>query len=251
MVLFCVSKGSRRSLQNSCLPPEVPHFIGRERECQEIAGHVASGSTRIVTIWGSPGFGKTSVAIAVGRHLYSQGLSVYYLSLRGLQSIADLASKLLSLFRRPLASEQQNQQHPSIDDELSHLLSELSEPFTIIMDNADDLLSEGPKAKEDFTHFLADILRRNEKLTFVITTRESLEFMNVQFQGHQGVRISPLDEPSSQNLVNELLSNVTVSDCKRVSKICGHVPLAMKLLCSFISENDEELSQVLDDFMGS
>jgi len=75
--------------------------------------------------------------------------------------------------------------------------------------------------------------------------------MNVQFQGHQGVRISPLDEASSQNLVNELLPNVTVSDCKRVSKICGYVPLAMKLLCSFISEDDAELSQVLDDFMGS
>ena len=176
---------------------------------------------------------------------------MYYLSLRGLQSTADLASKLLSLFRRPVASEKQNQQHRSINDELCHLFSELSEPFTIILDNADELISEGPKAKENFTHFLAEILRQNEELTFVITTRESLEFMNVQFQGHQGVRISPLDEPSSLNLVNELLPNVTVSDCKRVSEICGHVPLAMKLLCSFLSEDDAELTQVLDDFLGS
>ena len=175
---------------------------------------------------------------------------MYYLSLRGLQSTADLSSKLLSLFRRPVASEQQNQQHPSIDNELSHLFSELSEPFTIILDNANELLSEGPNAKEDFTHFLANILRRNEKVAFVITTRESLELLNVQFQGHQGVRISPLDERSSQNRVNELLPDETFSDCKRISKICGHVPLAMKLLCSFISEDDAELGQVLDDFMG-
>ncbi|XP_020612423.1 uncharacterized protein LOC110050799, partial [Orbicella faveolata] len=187
--------GSRPSLPKSCLPPKVPHFTGRQRECEEIAGHVASGSTQIVSIWGSPGFGKTSVAIAAGHHLHSQGLPVYYLSLRGLQSTADLASKLLSLFGRPVASEQENQQHPSINDELSRLLSELSAPFTVILDNADELLSERPKVKEDFTHFLADILRRNERVTFVITTRESLEFMNVQFQGHQGMRISPLDEP--------------------------------------------------------
>ena len=229
----------------------VPHFTGRQKECEEITGHVTSGSSRIVSIWSSPGFGKTSVAIAVRHRLHCQGLPVYYLSLRGLQSTADLSSKLLSLFRRPVASKQKNQQHPLIDDELSHLFSELSEPFTIILDNANELLSEGPNAKEDFTHFLASILGRNEKVTFVITTRESLEFLNVQFQGHQGVRISPLDELSSQNLVNELLPDVTFSDCKRISKICGHVPLAMKLLSSFLSEDDAELGQVLDDFMAS
>ena len=128
--------------------------------CEDIVNHLTSGSARIVSIWGSPGFGKTSVAFAVGHHLNSQGLPVYYLSLRGLQSKADLASKLLSLFKLPIASEQQNQQFSSIDDEISYLLSELSEPFTIILDNADELLSGGPEVKEDFTHFLADILRR-------------------------------------------------------------------------------------------
>ena len=121
MVLFCVSKGSRPSLPKSCLLPKVPHFTGRQRECEEIAGHLASGSTRIVSIWGSPGFGKTSVAIAVGHRLLSQGLAVYYLSLRGVQSTADLASRLLSLFRRPVASDQQNRQLKTIEDELFHL----------------------------------------------------------------------------------------------------------------------------------
>ena len=229
----------------------APDFTGRQKEVEEITGHVTSGSTRIVSIWGSPGFGKTSVAIAVGHRLHTQGFPVYYLSLRGLQSKSDLASKLLSLFRRPVASDQQNQQRLLIDDELCYFLSEMSDHFTIILDNADDLLSGGPNMKEDFTHFLLDILRKTEKVTFVITTRESLEFMNVQFQGHQAVRISPLDEPSSQNLVKRLLPNATAIDCKRVTQICGHVPLAMKLLCSSISEDDGEPSQALDDFMGS
>ena len=231
----------------------VPHFTGRQKECEEIHGHVTSGSTRIVSIWGSPGFGKTSVAIAVGHHLLLQGVSVYYLSLRGLQSKADVASKLLSLFRRPVQSDQPNQQRLSIDDELCYLLSGVSDYFTIILDNADDLLSGGPKMKEDFTHFLAEILRRAERVKFVITTRESLEYLNVQFQGHQAVRINPLDEPSSQSLVNKLLPKATAIDCKRVTQICGHVPLAMKLLSSSISEavNIVEPTHVLDDFMGS
>ena len=229
----------------------VPDFTGRQKEVEEITGHVTSRSTRIVSIWGSPGFGKTSVAIAVGHHLHSQGMPVYYLSLRGLQSKAYLSSKLLSLFRRPVPSDQQNQQRLSIDDELCYLLCGMSDHFTIILDNADDLLSGGSKMKADLTHFLADILRRTEKVTFVIITREYLNFFNVQFRGHQALRISPLDEPSSQSLVKKLLPSATAIDCKRVTQTCGHVPLAMKLLCSSISEDDVEPSQGLDDFMGS
>ena len=224
-------------------------FTGRQRECEEITGHATSASTRIVSIWGSPGFGKTSVAVAVGHNLDSQGLPVYFLSLRGLQSKSDLTSKLLSFFRRPATKDQQ-QQRLSLDDELFQLFNEISDPFVLILDNADDVLESGmAKAKEDFTHFLEEILIRTEKVTFAITTRESLELMNVQFQGHQAVRICPLDELSCQKLVNELLPNATLSHCTRIQQICGHVPLAMKLLCSFISEDDvDDRSQVLDDF---
>ena len=147
MILFCVLKDTKPSLPKLWLDPMVPDFTGRQREVEEITGHVTSGSTRIVSIWGSPGFGKTSVAIAVGHHLHSRGLPVYYLSLRGLQSKADLASKLLSLFRRPVPSDHKNQQRLSIDEELCYLLREMSDHFTIILDNADDLLSGGPNMK--------------------------------------------------------------------------------------------------------
>ena len=229
----------------------VPHFTGRQKEREEIAGHVTSGSTRIVSIWGSPGFGKTSVAIAVGHDLHSQGLPVYYISLRGLQSKADLASPFLSLFGRPAATGLQNQQRLSINHEVFRLFNKMSDSFALILDNADDLLSRGPEMKEDFTHFLEEILRRTKKVTFLISTRQSLEFMNVQFKGHHAVRIRSLDATSSQKLVHELLPNATASDCERVSQICAHVPLAMKIFCSSISEDNAELIQVVDDLKGS
>ena len=254
MILFCVLKDTKPSLPKLLLDPVVPDFTGRQREVEEITGQLTSGSTRIVSIWGSPGFGKTSVAIAVGHHLNSQGLPVYFFSLRGLQSKADLTSKLLGFFRRPAANVQQQQQHRlSLDDELLQLFNEMSDPFILILDNADDLMESGlGNVKQDFTQFLKEILRRAEKVAFVITTRESLEFMNVQFQGHQAVRICPLDELSSQNLVKELLPNAIASDCTRIQQICGQVPLAMKLLCSSILEDDVDgRSQVLHDLTTS
>ena len=250
-IVFCLLKDTKPSRPRTCLPPMVPHFTGRQRECDEITGHVTSESTRIVSIWGSPGFGKTSVATAVGHRLHSQGLPVYFISLRGVQSQADLTSKLLSFFRHPETNDRPSQRL-SLDDELYQLLSEISDPFVLILDNADELFGSGvPKEKEYFTHFLEEILRRTKKLIFVITTRESFEFLNVQLQSHQAVRIRPLDESSSQTLVDELLPNATPSSCIRITQICGHVPLAMKLLCSSISEDDVQPSQVLTDFMVS
>ena len=66
--------GVRPSLSLPSLPAMVPNFTGRQSECEEINGHVTSESTRLVSIWGSPGFGKTSVAIAVGHDLQSKGM---------------------------------------------------------------------------------------------------------------------------------------------------------------------------------
>ena len=229
----------------------VPHFTGRHRECEDITGHVISKSTRIVSIWGSPGFGKTSIATAVGHQLQSKGLPVYFFSLRGLQSKTDLTSKMLSFFKRP-STKDQMPQRLSIDEELFQLLSEIPDEFVLILDNADDLLESGAsKVKEEFVDFLGDTLRRAEKITFVITTRESLEFMDVHFQGHKATRIGPLDESFSQTLVCGLLPNAVASDCLQIANICGHVPLAMKLLCSTISEDDAQRTQFLEDFKES
>ena len=240
------------SLPRSCLPPIVPHFTGRQKECQEIISHITSESSLIVSIWGSPGFGKTSVAVAVGHHLQAQGLPVYFVSLRGLQSKVDLISRLLSFLRHP-ATNDQSSQRLSLDDELYNLFTEISDSFLLVLDNADELLESGvPKVKEEIIHLLEEILRRNERVKIVVTTRESFEFMNLHFQRQHAVRIRPLNDISSQKLVHDLLPNASASDCLKIAQMCGNVPLALQVLCRSIFENDAlSVSQSLDDFMES
>ena len=80
----------------------------------------------------------------------------------------------------------------SIEEELSRFLSNITYEFVMVLDNADDLLESGaPNVKEDFINLLEVILSQFKNLTFLLTTRESLESMNVHFQGHQAVRIGP------------------------------------------------------------
>ena len=233
-------------------PSLVPNFTGRQSEVEEIIGHVTSESTRLVSIWGSPGFGKTSVAIAVGHELQCQGLPVYWVSLRGLQSKADLTSKFLLLLRQPTINNQPSDQRLSLDDEICQLFSEISKKSVFILDNADDLLeSGGPKVKEEVIQLLEEILRQNPRVTFIVTTRESFEFMDIHFQGHKGLRIRTLDEASAQSLVHEFLPNACVTDCTEVTQICGKVPLAIKLMCSLISEDSSSPRYFLDDLKAS
>ena len=112
-----------------------PHFIGREKECEEIIGHVTSDSTQIVTVWGSPGFGKTATAIAVGHQLQKDGQPACFISLRELNSKDDLTSKLLSHFR---TADSKNQSLTPAD-EIGFIFERQSDPCFLVLDNADDL----------------------------------------------------------------------------------------------------------------
>ncbi|KAL9973817.1 hypothetical protein ACROYT_G020320 [Oculina patagonica] len=242
--------GSKTFLPRSNLPPTVPHFTGRETDCDEIVGLMTSESTRLVSVWGSPGFGKTSIAIAVGHHLKAHDLPVYFLSSRGLKSRSELTSKFLSLFRNSETIETEKLQRLSTDDELGLIFDRLSDRCVIILDNADDLFECGmPNVKEEVVNLIDDLLNRNDKVNFLLTTRESLSFLNLHLQGHMAVRIRQLDSLSSQALARELLPEASTSDLTKVSQICGQVPLAIKLLCSSISEDFARCSQYLNEFM--
>ena len=242
--------GVRTSLSIPSLPAMVPNFTGRQSECEEITGHVTSESTRLVSIWGSPGFGKTSVAIAVGHDLQSKGMPVCWLSLRELKTKTDLTSKLLSFVKPSVRNDHPSLSYPSLDDQLCLLLSEISDRSIFILDNADNLLEDGePGVKKEVIGLLKEILRRSKATIFAVTTRESLGFLNVDLDGHESVRIRPLDEESAMTLVKALLPTASSSECTRILQICGFVPFAIKLLCSSISEVEAEPSQYLDEFM--
>ena len=242
--------GTKGFLPKSNLPPKVPDFIGRDEERDEIVAHLTCESTRLVSIWGSPGFGKTSVAIAVAHHLQALELPVYFLSLRGLKSKIDLTSKFLSLFRQAGTLESDKLQDLSADDELCLIFDRLSDRCVIILDNADDLFENGvSNVKEEVFNLIEEIVNRSDKVHFLLTTREALSFLNLHFQGHKSVRIRELDKLSCQTLAGELLPEATASDLTKVTQICGQVPLAIKLLCSSISE-DFAPSQYLE-FMES
>ena len=231
-------------LLESHLPPEVPHFTGRDKECAEIIDHLTAPDTKFLNVWGSPGFGKTSVATAVGHQLNSQGLPVLLLSLRGVKTVNEMARQMLNM------SQKTNQ--GSFDERpptarVLQWISSISGSLFLFLDNADDLLKA---QNEEFLQFLQNIIKSCETAKLLCTTRASLEYIQDLFNTWL-MRIPPLDKSSSQRLMRAFLPNVTDSDSDTIGKMCGNVPLAIRLVCSLLNDGDFSLKDLVSELASS
>ena len=222
----------------------VPHFTGRDKECADIIDHLTARDTKFVNAWGSPGFGKTSVATAVGHQLDSQGLPVLLLPLRGVKTVNEMARQMLNM------SQQTNQrsfdQTPPTDRVLQWI-SSVSSALFLFFDNADDLLEAH---KEEFLQFLQDIIKSCKTVKLLCTTRASLEYVQHLFDTWL-MRIPPLDMSTSWKLIRAFLPNVSDSDSETVRQICGNVPLAIRLVCSMLNDGDLSLKDLVSELASS
>ena len=197
-------------------------------------------------MWGPPAFGKTSVAINVAHLLGEMNIPVYFLPLRGMTSKEELVSKLLSIF-----ADDNRLRDISSSHWLIKCLQRVQSRFVLIFDNADDLLeSEDDKRKEDVLQFMKEILAQCSHIKLLLTTRASLDFLDLTLCLHL-VKINVLDEISSASLIKVLLPDVTEDDCKCIVKECGQVPLAVRLMCNIIKEEYTSINELSEDLRNS
>ena len=218
------------------IPSAVPMFTGRENEIEEISKLITDDSTRVVNIWGSPGFGKTSIAIQEAHHLLSSGYSVYFFRTQRISTIDDLASKILSIFKSNLVDV-----NLASVDKLISVFREISAPVILMLDNVDDLLSS-EASSDDLVHLFVEFLDCNTNINMIFTTRLHLENLRNQVKGFQDVRIRPLSPVSSIKFVRQILPSFSESVVSRVAEISSHVPLAIKLVASSLKNSSEEMA---------
>ena len=244
-VTFTFSLQGSNAAPQSCIPDRIPNFVGRQEECKEIQNQLTEGITRIVNVWGPPAFGKTSVAINVAHQLREKNIPVYFLPLRGMTSKEDLVSKFLSVF-----ADNNQVPHTSPSHWLIWRLQQLQNrqnPVILVWDNADDLLeSEDAQQKQDVVQFIHEILAQCSHIKLLLTTRASLDFLNLTIPVYLA-NINVLDEVSSANLIKLLLPDVTEDDVNCIVKECGQVPLAMRLMCNIMKEEHTSINELLED----
>jgi tetratricopeptide (TPR) repeat protein len=224
----------------------VPHFTGRQQECDDILRVLTSTSARLVSVSGPPGFGKTSLAIAVGHQLRQLGQPVYFLSLRSVKTAEELISDLLNTFAH--ASDVTGRER----SKLCGLLSAIPSNICIILDNADDLFESSGETSQNVLDLLEKIFSHCKNVSFLLTTTTSLKsVLGRKFGDHMSVGVASLDRKSAQMLVQEIVPPADENECCRVAEVCGDVPLAIKLLCGQIVDEKKSISQFLDHFSRS
>ena len=219
------------------MPNAVPSFTGRKFEIEEIIKLITGESTRLINVWGSPGFGKTSTVVEVARHLCSDKHPVYFFKLQGISTVDDILSKMLGIFKSNLVDHGLKP-----IDKLVSIFREISCPIFLIFDNIDEDVLSRESNSTQLRSLFEELLDSNANIKIIFTARQLLENLRGYIEGFQDFRIRPLYPVSSVKFVRQLLPTFSGNVVVKVAEICSHVPLAMKLVASLVINNTEDIA---------
>lgn len=196
--------------------PAVEPLIGRDALLDEVAGLL--GTVRLVTLHGLGGIGKTSLALAVGERLARAGQPVRFADLTAVTTADNALEELCRALGVDGSADPMGA--------LGH-----AAPALLIVDNAEQVV--------DLPARVAEVLRRNGDLRFLVTSRVPL-----QVRGEHAVAVPPLpihadttSEPDAVRMfevcARRARAGVDLSDKAAIAALCeltGGLPLAIELV---------------------
>jgi predicted ATPase/class 3 adenylate cyclase len=237
------------SAQPNNLPVQPTPFIGRAAEIVALAEILADPGTRLITIVGSGGMGKTRLAVAVAEQQlvatrasdngiaprFPQG--VYFVSLGSLQTADHILPALAEALQFPLQAGEQATRSPrqQLLDYVRH------KRLLLIMDNFEHLLAGAA--------LVADILQTATEVQILATSRERLNLREEQVYPIQGLDFpaqASEEEMAVYTAVQLFLQSarrerphfdLSLDDLPHLAHICRlveGVPLALELAASWV-----------------
>ena len=181
-------------------------------------------SHRVITLVGPPGFGKTSIAVAVGQRLVEEKeVGVVFVPLRGAVDKQQVANRIVTTLN-PRTSEIPTDLKP-----LRDLVKALPANTLIVLDNAEDAISPEFEANQTYSDSSFDtvvniIIGSNKSVKVLVTSR-------VKFQPHDRHvsehLVGGLREESAKHLLGCLCMIKDDDHAVQIVRLCGHVPLAI------------------------
>lgn len=213
------------------LPASFTRFFGREDELARMAQTLGRPGTRLLTLTGSGGSGKTRLAVEAARRLTEQYAgSVWFVSLDGLAEAHLMPARLLGTLGLTPA--------PGVDFFAQAAQHINHRPCLFVLDNMEQLVEEGAV-------LVQTLLARIPTLSCLVTSRQALGL-----EGEQVFPVSPLPVPGGGGTPESLQQipsvqlfvdraqtvradfAVTEQNAEAVASLCARlegIPLALEL----------------------
>ncbi|WP_063890774.1 BTAD domain-containing putative transcriptional regulator [Sciscionella sediminilitoris] len=211
----------KRSVPISGRPPgALTSFVGRTAELAEVRG--ALSESRLVSLAGPGGAGKTRLAGEFASALAEEGSTVWFVPLAPVGAEADLAQAVLSVVDRELVLPEAGQ--PNVHTVFDRLIDVLGgREGVLVLDNCEHLI-------EAAAGLSVALLAACPRLRLLATSREPLAVTGERLHW-----LGPLSESEAQRLFRERALAARPGaelDAETVTRICASLdgmPLALEL----------------------
>lgn len=241
---------SQRIAPNN-LPTQPTAFIGREKELKDLETLLRSPETRLITLAGTGGIGKTRLALALAeRHLRHYSDGVYFVALAGVDNPQHVIGATADAIGYSGAREDTNALLDYFRDK--HLL--------LIMDNFEHVTGSAT--------FLSDALQNAPQLQIIVTSRERLRLRGETVYDVDNLSVpTPYENApetiklysSAQLFVQSArrltptfeIDNETAPDVANILRLVQGLPLAIELASAWLDamplpEIAQEIEKSLD-----
>ncbi|MCB8938108.1 MAG: tetratricopeptide repeat protein [Ardenticatenaceae bacterium] len=231
--------------------PQMPTpFIGREVDLRALAVLLADPETRLISIVGPGGMGKTRLALAAAdaqlANVAAFPHGIFFVHLAPLQSVDQMVPAIAHALGLPLDSGHQGNRTEHLPGEQLAFKDQLLDylrhkQLLLILDNFEHVLAGAD--------LVAEILQTTARLKIMVTSRERLQLLGEQIFPIQG-----LDFPDWETTDEALRSSavrlfvqaahrvqpnfaITANDLPDLTRIChavGGMPLGLELAASWV-----------------
>jgi tetratricopeptide (TPR) repeat protein len=229
------------------LPRPATSFVGRRSELEEVVDLLAGSDTRLVTLLGPGGIGKTRLAIEAARQGSERsGVPAHFFSLEGIRSTGDVVKALGDSlgFVFDIHISAQISEQTQLFDRLA------AQPLLLLLDNLEHL--------DDVSDLVAEMLDRIPTLVVLATSRRQLD-LSAEWR----LEVRGLDANAEADAVELFIDRARQAGAPQaaldegsepIAALCGRLggmPLAIELAASWAgmlspSEIAEEIGHGLD-----
>ena len=210
---------------SKCLPYPSKNFVGRDMEMKEVIQLIdfANPDTRIVSIVGSPGFGKSTLAIHVGHHMVDEGVVVHYVNMLEVPHMTVLAEKVLDCAEISV-------QKVSFQRLLKWGRG-LYYDTLLILDNCYNISHH---SKEEFQNRVEELVMSSHRIKVLMTSREVV----IHLEQFRLYRVHELTTTAACELMGQVTDDLTFIQKEAIANLTGNVPLALRIVASLLNLPD-------------